>query len=306
MNCFLRSIVLAIAVMALAACGSVPQPFRGTAKVTHDNPLLDVPAATGVAILPVSGVSTELSDSYTKAVAERLDAMEVPAAAVPKAGSLGFIVSGAASNLVDSPTGQTLDVAWTIKSRHGSIVGHFVQSIRISPGEGGDRSAAAATARSIAYHMGLGGEPKEAVVPTPAAPVLPSVSVKPVEGAHGDGRTSLTLAVLQALSDAGMRRDDVNPEVILYGKVETRPATFETQSVTISWRAVLRDGRELGTMKLENDIPIGALDGAWGPTAFSIAGAAQKDLVRLITSAPPQAESPPAPPPKAKPTRKKP
>jgi hypothetical protein len=291
--------------LALAACGSVPQPFRGTAKVTHDNPLLDVPAATGVAILPLSGVSAELSESYTQAVAERLDAMEVPAAAVPKAGSLGFIVSGAASNLVEGPIGESLDVAWTIKTRHGAIVGHFAQSIRISPGEGGNRSAAAATARSIAQHMGLGQEPTPVDVPAPVAPVLPSVSVKPVEGAHGDGRTSLTLAVLQALTDAGVRRDDVNPEVILYCKVETRPATFDSQSVTISWRAVLRDGRELGTMKLDNDIPIGALDGAWGPTAFSIAGAAQKDLVRLITSAPPQAESPPA---QAKPprTRKKP
>ena len=86
------------------------------------------------------------------------------AAAVPKAGSLGFIVSGSGSNVVQDATGENMDVAWTIKSRHGSIVGHFVQSIRISPGEGGDRSAATMTARQIAYHMGLGNEPTQAAV----------------------------------------------------------------------------------------------------------------------------------------------
>lgn len=285
-----RLMVLAVMILPLVAgCGALPQPFRGTPKVTRDNPLLDVPAATGVAVLPVTGIAPALSDAYTRAVADRLDAMEIPSAAVAKAGSLGFIVSGVGSNLTDSPTGQSFDVAWTIKSRHGEIVGRFVQTIRIAPGTDGARASASATARMIAYHMGLGPEPTQAAA-APAAPALPSVSVKPVEGAHGDGRTSLTLAVLQALSDAGIRRDDVNPDIALFGKVDTQPAGYDSQSVTISWRAVLRDGRELGTVKLENTVPVGTLDGTWGPTAFTIAAAAQKDLLRLIGSAPPQAK----------------
>ena len=36
-------LVAALILPVIAGCGSVPQPFRGTAKVTHDNPLLDVP-----------------------------------------------------------------------------------------------------------------------------------------------------------------------------------------------------------------------------------------------------------------------
>jgi hypothetical protein len=298
--------ILAVTMTSLlAGCGPIPQPFRGTPKVTRDNPLIDVPAATGVAILPVSGVPQELSDSYTQAVVDRLDVLEVPAAAVPKAGSLGFIVSGTATSLVDSPTGQSFDVSWTIKTRHGEIVGRFVQSIHVSPGEGGNLAAASATAHLIAYNMGLGPAPTQVAAPAPTAPALPSVSVKPVEGAHGDGRTSLALAVLQALSDAGVRRDDVNPDVALYGKVETKPSGFEDQDVTISWRGVLRDGRELGVVKLQNTVPVGSLDGAWGPTAFTIAAAAQKDLLRLIGSAPPDVAKKPEPTEKPK-TRKKP
>ena len=74
---------------------------------------------------------------------------------------------------------------------------------------------------------------------------------------------------------------------------------------TISWRGVLRDGRELGVVKLQNTVPVGSLDGAWGPTAFTIAAAAQKDLLRLIGSAPPDVAKKPEPTEKPK-TRKKP
>jgi len=92
--------------------------------------------------------------------------------------------------------------------------------------------------------------------------------------------------VLQALSDAGASRDDVNPDVVLFGKLEARPADDISQDVTISWRAVARGGHELGTVKLENTVPNNALEGPWGPTAFAIAAAAQKDLLRLITTVP--------------------
>ncbi|TAL02688.1 MAG: hypothetical protein EPO08_06365 [Rhodospirillaceae bacterium] len=282
-------IVLAALVLpVLAGCGSVPQPFRGTPKVTHDNPLLDVPAATGVAILPVGGLPTPLSDAFTKAIADRLEALEIPAATVPQSGALGFIVSGQAGPVSDGPTGQSFDVAWTVKSRHGGIAGHFVQVVSITPGEGGSTAAAAVTAKLITGAMGLTDEVPTAAGSTTVGgtPKIPSVSVKPVDGAPGDGRQALALAVLQALSDVGVRRDDVRPDVVLFGKVEAKPANLSSQDVAISWRAVARDGRELGTVKVENIIPNGVLDGPWGPTAFAIAAAAQQDLLRLISLGP--------------------
>ena len=181
---------------------------------------------------------------------------------------------------------RAFDVAWTVKSRHGGIMGHFVQVVHIAPGDGGSTAAAATTAKMITGAMGLTDEVPMASAGAGSAPAaarkIPSISVKPVEGAPGDGRQSLALAVLQALSDLGARRDDVNPDVVLYGKVETKPATLSSLDVTISWRAVARDGHELGTVKVENTIPNGVLDGSWGPTAFAIAAAAQQDLMRLL------------------------
>ena len=46
-----------------------------------------------------------------------------------------------------------------------------------------------------------------------------------------------------------------------------------------------RDGKDLGTVRLDNTIPNGALDGPWGPTAFAIATAAAPDIVSLLGTA---------------------
>ena len=129
--------------------------------------------------------------------------------------------------------------------------------------------------------------------PEPPRTVFPTVAILPVEGAPGDGRESLRLAVLQALSTNGVRRDDINPEIKLM--CDFKITTFESnlQKVEIVWRAMARDGKELGTVLLDNTIPVGALDGAWGPTAFAIADAALNDLLTLLASQPSAAAPPP-------------
>ena len=101
--------------LALTACGHVPQPFRGAPKAMTDNPLIDIPAAMGVELLPVSGLQPETSSRLTHAVADRLMAMEIPAGPVAKPGGLGFIVSGHAGASVTSPGGEQFDVTWTVQ-----------------------------------------------------------------------------------------------------------------------------------------------------------------------------------------------
>jgi len=288
--------LVAVVLSTLAACGSVPQPFRGTAKVTRDNPILDVPSATGVALPALDGLDPEMSDRFTAAIASQLEAWEIPAAAVPRIGSLGFLVTGHVPAVSEDPLGTSFDVSWTVKARDGKVVGRFVRSARITPGPGGETAAATAAAKAIASSLGLSEEPVEAQrTSAPEKSPYPSISVKPVEGAPGDGREGLALAVLQALSDAGARRNDVNPDVTLFGKMETKPSGLDSQQVTISWRAVTRDQRELGVVKVENTIPTGALAGSWGPTAFAIAAAVQQDLLHLITAPPPHVKPTAAP-----------
>ncbi|WP_339937823.1 hypothetical protein, partial [Undibacterium luofuense] len=66
---------------------------------------------------------------------------------------------------------------------------------------------AGAAGTSIAGLMG--GE-----TPAPVAAArarLPRISIAPVEGAPGDGRESLRLALIQVMFERGVARDDSNP-----------------------------------------------------------------------------------------------
>ena len=286
---FISRSAVAAALLMLVGCGAVPQPFRDTPKVTSDNPLLDMPTAVGIAVLPVHGVPQPLDMQISTAVATRLQSFDIPAEAVPSNPGLGFTLEGEAR--VSDTTAQNISVVvtWSLHSRRGASVRTYRQVVTVAANlwRDGDMVTATSLGNEAALAIGdmIGGIAPPAQGPTetkPPAPTFPTVSVKPVDNAPGDGRESLRLAVLQALTYNGVKRDDVNPEVSLTCEMIITPAGSNLDKVAIVWHALGRDGKELGTVRLDNTIPEGALDGPWGPTAFSIADAALNDLLKLL------------------------
>lgn len=283
--------VILIVMLALTACGSVPRPFQGAPQATSDNPLLDIPTAVGIAVVPVRGLPDPLSGAVSRAAASRLQAYEIPAEAVPTNAGLGFTLEGVADTAAPSATGRTVSILWMLKSRRGAVTGSHRQNVLIPEGawQTGEGDAATLVGGEIATAIAamLGADtPAAGAAPAKPAQHLPTVSVKPVEGAPGDGREALRLAVIQLLNQNGIRRDDVNPDITLTCVMKSTPSTDGLQIVEIVWSATTRDGADLGTMRLDNTIPTGALDGPWGPTAFAIADAAAADLMTLVTSMP--------------------
>ena len=297
--------IFCAALMALGACGNIPQPFRETPKVTTDNPLLDVPTAVGIAVLPVRGVPQPFDTQISTAVAARLQSYEIPAEAVPANLGVGFTLEGEARPSENTTAGTVpVVVTWTLRSRRSGPVRTFRQVVNVPAAawQSGDMVTATTLGNEAALAIGdmIGGisipaqGPLTAESTAPQLPQLnfPTVSIKPVEGAPGDGRESLRLAVLSSLSNNGVPRDDVNPQVTLTCELTSTPFESNLQRVEILWRALDREGKELGTVKLDNTIPVGALDGPWGPTAFAIADAALNDLLTLLVShAPPAAKT---------------
>jgi len=296
-------LLIVVALVLLSACGNVPRPFSYGPKVTTDNPLLDVPTAVGIAVVPVRGAPEPLNTQISSAVALRLQSFDIPAEAVPVNRGLGFTLEGEArpTNTEGETTAAevSLVVTWTLRSRRGVPVRTYRQvvSMPAATWQGGSTETAAKLGNDAALAMGdlINGIAIPAQGPVPTTPVLeaqaappmpkfPTISVKPVEGAPGDGRESLRLAVLQALSDNGVKRDDVQPQVTLTCQMTSTPYDSSSQKVEIVWRAMGRDGKELGTVKLDNTIPNGALDGPWGPTAYAVAAAALNDLLTLLAS----------------------
>jgi len=287
----MRAALCFAALFLLTACGAVPQPFRGTAKVTTDNPLFDVPTAVGIAVLPVRGAPQPLDTQLSTAVAQRLQTFEIPAEAMASNPGLGFTLESEA-NTTPSADGQSIVVTWTLRSRRGGPERTYRQVVNlpVATWQSGDPATATRLGNEAALAIGdmiSGIAPPAQGTPLPAAPprpAYPTVSIKPVEGAPGDGRESLRLAVLQALSTNGVSRDDVNAQVDIVCAMTVTPFDTNNEKVEIVWRALDRSGKELGTVKLDNTIPVGALDGPWGPTAFAIADAALADLLTLLSS----------------------
>ena len=278
--------------MVLAGCGPLPQPFRGTRSVASNNPLLDVPTAVGIAVLPIRGAPEPFNGELSAAVAEQLRTLEIPAEAAPYNAGLGFSLEGWAETVDRSPSGVSADIVWTLRSRAGATSRTYHQRITLpeSAWLEGDaptivrlsEEAAAAVLAMVGGDVMLVRAPLPRAAPTPD---FPTVSVRPAEGAPGDGRDSLMLAVLESLSLNGVPRDDINPDVVLNCEVVSTPYDRRLQRVEIMWHALLADGTELGTVTLDNTIPVGALDGLWGPTAFAIADAAAPGLLNLLASA---------------------
>ena len=283
-----------------AGCGPIPQPFQGTKKVSSDIAFLDVPSAVGIASAPVMGVPQPLNQEFTKAIAQALEPYEIPAEATASNKGLGFSLQGQVMEPTRKDGVVNASVMWTLKSRKGQSAGVYIQTIAvpIQDWEKGGGSTATRLGRDTAAGIAgiIEGSTNQAAGGVSTAPdrsalkadVPPPVriTVKPVEGAPGDGRDSLQAATLESLLANGAKRDDVNPEVVLMGRVEIQASVNNQDFVTIAWRAITQDGADLGEVKLTNTIPHGSLDGRWGGAAFTIVDAGLAQLLALLAVAP--------------------
>jgi len=293
-----RLTIIASCAILFAACGPIPQPFKGSKKITADIAALDVPSAVGIAVVPVADVSPELNAVLTKAIAAQLEKYEIPAEAMALNTGLGFTLQGTLVNPSRADGIFIADIVWRLKSRTGKEAGLYLQGISL-PLPDWDKANAETAMRigreaakgiadiiDVSTEKAAGGASTTPLARTTEAVKPIRITVKPVDGAPGDGREALQLATLETLLTNGAKRDDVNPEVVLMSRVLAEPAQNGQEFVTISWRAISQDGTDLGEVKLTNTIPKGSLDGRWGPTAFAIAEAGLAQLLELLATAP--------------------
>lgn len=108
--------------------------------------------------------------------------------------------------------------------------------------------------------------------------------VKPVVGAPGDGRISLTNALRRELKKNGIALSSrqLSGSYTVQGTVKLQKVSTKSEKVNIVWRVYDATGNRVGTVSQNNVIPRGSLNGAWGPTAVAAASAAAKGIVKLL------------------------
>jgi len=283
-----------LGLLGLAACGDLPQPFRGQPGQVAAR--LARPPAYRIAIPPPAGAlqTRAQAEAYAEALAEQLMAQEVPAVA-GEPWPLDWVVEVSATR---QPAGVVPH--YRLRDGDGTLLGEasgrMVSTRDWLAGDGAAlRRAAADGAQSLATLVARAdalrrtGDERSAG----AGPLV--VRLLPVRGAPGDGNRSLTARMSEQLAALGFRVQEQSDgaQFAVQGLVEMAPGTRGQQRIEIVWTVQRRDGFDLGRVLQLNEVPAGSLNGLWGDVAFVVANEAAggiRDVIANAESAPPPAE----------------
>ena len=262
--------VLALA-LTLGACTALPKPFQ-RADAPPDV-LARAKGGAGVRVALLEGTTEPMAKLIAQSVAKALADRDIPAS-VGLDGKLryalvGKVLAGGGAN----PTTPTR-IEWRLLDRGDEPFFAFNHDVQGSAWEWEWGSP------KIIQQIGVDAAKliAEAVVPpdkTLVAVAAPTsgVWVRPIEGAPGDGDTSLTRAMRFALMGASVAvtSDQAAARHILEGKVRLGNPEGKSQPVEIVWTVNYPDGGTVGRAVQRNMVPVGTFDGRWGETASIIA-----------------------------------
>jgi len=218
----------------------------------------------------------------------------------------GYLV--ATSEKKGAKISYILDITDTKGQRVGRVSGEQLIAGRsgADPWSGVNSAALHSLAVKIAPQIaasmsGGGSSPPVASSPAPApsasagapAPSTPAARttkgpvttiVAPVSGAPGDGTKSLTAAIKKRLYAKGVKLATVQTgnTYTVKGIVSVTDGSGGKQSIRIDWQVLDPNGKRVGTVSQQNNIPKGSLDGPWGAVADAAAGAAADGIVKLL------------------------
>jgi hypothetical protein len=282
-----RRFLAGLALFALAACGDLPQPFRGNPGGMAGR--LVVPPPFRLAVPPPEGamLSATESEAFAKAVAAALLKREVPAVAdtpLPLDWRLAVDMRLEGNRVVPryalfdpdgAPQGVAEGSAIPARDWARPSTALFAEVANDASRRAADLLLRAEAARKSTNPAAL------------SASGPPRLYLLPVRGAPGDGNDSLTARMRDSLGDYGILAQEVadGAGFAADGRVNVVPVGRSMQRVEILWIISRRDGQELGRVLQMNEIPSGLLDRHWGDVAFAAAAEAAGGVQRVIENA---------------------
>jgi len=269
--------------LLLASCQPLPHPFEDDKPAPHA-PIISLRNTTTVAVAPVAGLEPDARDKLAGAMASALQDLDVLASAESASrGSLSL--QGTARAL-----GPSVVVDWRLVDPSGTALGQGSDSapVGLDAVNRGDAAAIKALAMAAAPDVAKLLQDDAPIGPADAGS-LRQVVVMPVTSAPGDGRDSLRLAMVAALTQAKLTVLQAQPgdakALAVVGTVALDRPQNGQQHIAITWALMAPGGKQLGVVKQENAVPQGSLDGRWGEVANFVAAAAAPGIVAIIEKA---------------------
>ena len=280
-----------LALLALAACGDLPQPFLGrpgamASRLAQPPPSrLSVPTPSQ-SLLPDAGAA-----AWAAATADALVTQEIPAAASPRRRNEWSLALSA------EVRGAEVVPTYTILNPAGET-GGFSEGAPIPTAAwaGGDPAVLKAAATQAAPGIGSLLERIEAARQLSDPNSLKNrparIHFTGVSGAPGDGNASLPMQMRTKLAGLGLVVQDTarGADFSLRGEVKTAPGAAGTTRIELQW--VVADGEgarspgaERGRIVQLNEVPPGSLDRYWGDVAVVVAAEAAGGVRDVILNA---------------------
>ncbi len=318
-----RFVALAGCLALVGACvgasvdSSVDRPGASRGLAEPPNALARYNAsAEGIEVAPVEGAPAPMAKLLQRSVASALGRHNVPASYSAEGGGR-YRLTGVAGPNLDPARASAVAIEWSVfDRRQGRETGRFTLPVagdrfawdfgdprviaQVGEGTSTQLIAMIDGVKAVAVDHGPGDvtrAPPQQQAAAPAAPAAlprevpspagPAVFLARVGGAPGDGDTALAQATRAAMAVGGLRmaarREDAR--YIVAGSVNVADAAAGRQPVRIVWEVSAPDGRPLGRAVQENAVAAGALDGAWGPMASLVAGAAVAGIADVVRRA---------------------
>ena len=277
--------LLAIALVVVAACQPLAQPFQPPQKSLAPSQLSALGPRSGIVVVAPSGAGPEVTARLPARVAAALRERQIPATANANPSQRFALRSEVKTHFGRNDTAE-ITVRWTLRDPQGSIFAawdHF-QSAKSTAWRLADPlvidTFAATVAKELASRIGPGVlGPSRAT--TLAGPV--SLAILPIDGAPGDGNVSLTHALANTLRVRGIDVEalDQNVAFFISGGVSIS-AVSGGERVDVVWWLLRSDGQEVGMVDQSNVLAVGALDGPWKDLAYAIAEGAADGILALL------------------------
>lgn len=262
--------------IGLTACGNLPRPFQPDDKA-DDNRLLILPDRGGVVVRPVEGLPDSLASELAERLADSLRRENV-LATTRRGNAVSYVLDG----VTLASANGTPAVQIALRDATGSIV--KAEKLDLPRARTGAVDVEAAAKQMAAAFAPL--LQPEAISPPPPRP---TVRIGKVTGAPGKlGDTMLARALDFALRRNGLKMTgETDPGgLTVNGEVAIIPKGARMRGIDIVWTVLGTDGKEIGQVQQQNDLPAEALERSWNEIAVAVADSAAEGIVDLVERAP--------------------
>ena len=274
------------ALLALAGCGDLPQPFLGRPGANAMRLAQPPPARLAIPLPTASLLTDDAALAWSRALADALAAQELPASATRAGpGDWRLILTADMENGSVVPTYTVTDPRGRPQ---GASQGPPVPPSAWAAGQPATLKAAAdaEAPKVIALLNGIEARRQQSD-PHSLLNRPPVIYFTGVTGAPGDGNYALTNQMTTRLPNLGDVVQDTakGADFTVKGEVKTAQGAGNTTRVEIQWIVTDDQGRERGRVVQLNEVPPGTLDHYWGEVAVVVATEAAGGVHEVVIQA---------------------